>query len=70
MDYCFKFFNIRILPNCHVGAYCISPEGIRLVGAKPNPTHQTRMVFFWIAGFCHTPLHGMFADIQIKFRYW
>ena len=46
------FLNIRISPNCHVGAYRI----------RPNTSTNPRGC---LQGVCDTPLHGMFADIQI-----
>ncbi|OUN82093.1 hypothetical protein B5G04_00215 [Bacteroides sp. An51A] len=43
--------NIRISPNCLVGAYRI----------RPNTSTNPRGC---LQGVCDTPLHGMFADIQ------
>ena len=48
----FFYLNIRISPNCLVGAYRI----------RPNTPTNSRGCF---QGVCDTPLHGMFADIQL-----
>ena len=46
--------NIRILPNCPVGAYRIRPENI----------HVDQLAH---SGVCDTPLQEMFTDIQFLF---